>query len=94
MIVCEKRGSSENMYCEESELDSTSDEEGAEEMPPLTDSEMSDTGEEEGDLATPPLTEGENSEPEKEVGDLSKEEKGAEGGRNQNFLTSKEGKQE
>ena len=43
------------MYCEESELDSTSDEEGAEEMPPLTDSGMSNIEEEEGDRVVPPL---------------------------------------
>ena len=90
MIVREKRGGSESMYCEESELDSTSDGEGAEDMPPLTDSEMSDIGEEEGDRAVPPLTDGENSESEKEVDDLSREERGAEGGRNLNLEPSRE----
>ena len=49
MMVCEKRGSSESMPCSESELDSTFDEERAEEMPALTDSEISDIGEEERD---------------------------------------------
>ena len=90
MMVCEKRGSSESMPCEESELDSTSDEEGAEEMPPLTDSEMSDIEEEEGDRAVPPLTDGENSESEKEVEDLSNEERGAEDERNLNLEPSRE----
>ena len=78
------------MYCEESELDSTSDGEGAEDMPPLTDSEMSDIGQEEGDRPVPPPTDGENSKSEKEVEDLSREERGAEGGRNLNLESSRE----
>ena len=73
-MVCEKKASTESMHCEESELDSTSDEEGAEEMPPLTDSEMSDIEEEEGDRAVPPLTYGEDSEIDEEVEDLNKKE--------------------
>ena len=59
-------------------------------MPPLTDSEMSDTGEKEGDQAVPPLTDGENSKSEEEVEDLSREERGAEGGRNLNLEPSRE----
>ena len=50
------------MYCKESELDSASDGEGTDDMPPLTNSDMSDIGDQEEDRATPPLTEGENSE--------------------------------
>ena len=75
MRVCEKRGGSEGMYCEESELDFTSDGEGAEDMPPPTDSEISDIEEEEGDRAVPPLTDGEDSETEEELEDLNKKER-------------------
>ena len=50
------------MFCKESEIDSASDGEETDDMPPLTDS---DIGEQEEDRATPPLTEGESSESEK-----------------------------
>ena len=62
MRMYEEKHDSGSMFCKESKIDSASDGEETDDMPPLTDSDMSDIGEQEEDRATPPLTEGESSE--------------------------------
>ena len=88
-LVCEGKDNSEKMPCGEYEPDSSSDEEGVGEMPPLTDSEMSEIEEEEGDRVMPPLTDGEESEIEEESEDPDRKEDAIVNERNLNLEPSK-----